>query len=962
MRVCDLAEWRVVRALQPYLVTATESTLQSLATDDPSNILRDTLDFLLYELGGFETAIPTHRDLGDDSISLFKSEIRKVLPVLDKLLSIDLFRLLERLAEQSQQQEHLELIQQGSLDLDIVLLDRELCSSVVLALESFNTCMETHFRAGLRLSTPFVDQCLAPAGTKFDFNHKGPIETFLSAVKRDLVECKSQAQHQVVLQLAGQKWQTIHRGSKSLYLSGCGTPKGWQEIEYLAFDVKNANPNDVRCSKLHNLCAAIADYLCFNRPLRLQAKEQGLYIIGSARHRTQGQNGVPVLSIATLLGNNHFRPLSFESLTSTGFTVSEKRELTLNLAWCLIHLFNCKWTDKAWSCDKIFLLESSNVDRNEILRNVPPYMECEQTEMPANEHSIQESLLGDSVFLRFAKLLVEIEIGERIVATERNNHGQASMWLTIDKIAEDGTPSAGDSYLKAIEGCLDLHREAYQSDHSDRATELKRMIYEDVVLPLEKDHSHYRRPNLKRQRSQSRENSRHELEEPRTLSATDPFSTAISPAYCRGVDEDEECVDDSSGFQQATDGGNCGQDAKRPRLQFSLHSDQPSENQFSVDQPPDDQNRKVRRSTRIATRVKSVTKTALSSVTSVSSKTKLKLSKDKSSTSVGSLTVEIFDDVAEESYDGRVMSISKRFFNAIDGFLESYLPDRSEYCYRAKDDDRRSSRRVRVCVIDTGLDMTHPSVVAAKSDHRLKETKSWLGDMADTYGHGTHAADLILRVAPEAELYVAKVAEGKFMPEKDIPLIVEAIDWAISQDVDIISMSFGLDKRNDSLDKAVNKAVAAGKILLAAAGNNGNNNPRAFPATNRHVICIHASDGKGKDGKISPQALENDDNFMTLGIAVPLTWKSNQVFMSGTSFSTPIAAAIAADVLEISKSMPMTPEQQDRLYSCDGMRKIFMLLSPGVDGRYRYVVPWGLWNSGRTEAIIRESILEQLDC
>jgi hypothetical protein len=89
----------------------------------------------------------------------------------------------------------------------------------------------------------------------------------------------------------------------------------------------------------------------------------------------------------------------------------------------------------------------------------------------------------------------------------------------------------------------------------------------------------------------------------------------------------------------------------------------------------------------------------------------------------------------------------------------------------------------------------------------------------------------------------------------------------MQQNVDIISMSLGLDKRNEELEKILDQAAVSGIILLAAAGNHGNYGPRAFPGTHRNVICVRASDGKGKDGGISPAAVNHDDSFMTLGMA-----------------------------------------------------------------------------------------------
>jgi subtilisin family serine protease len=66
---------------------------------------------------------------------------------------------------------------------------------------------------------------------------------------------------------------------------------------------------------------------------------------------------------------------------------------------------------------------------------------------------------------------------------------------------------------------------------------------------------------------------------------------------------------------------------------------------------------------------------------------------------------------------------------------------------------------VKVAILDTGIDATHPDV--RESKHQIKAFKSWLtsGDTHDSFGHGTHIAGLLLELAPDAELYIAKIAE-----------------------------------------------------------------------------------------------------------------------------------------------------------------------------------------------------------
>lgn len=74
---------------------------------------------------------------------------------------------------------------------------------------------------------------------------------------------------------------------------------------------------------------------------------------------------------------------------------------------------------------------------------------------------------------------------------------------------------------------------------------------------------------------------------------------------------------------------------------------------------------------------------------------------------------------------------------------------------------------IKIAVLDTGIDIKHNSVRAAKRQNRLKVMKSFVkGDesIVDFHGHGTHVAALLLKVAPDSQLYIAKVASGGKIP------------------------------------------------------------------------------------------------------------------------------------------------------------------------------------------------------
>lgn len=77
-------------------------------------------------------------------------------------------------------------------------------------------------------------------------------------------------------------------------------------------------------------------------------------------------------------------------------------------------------------------------------------------------------------------------------------------------------------------------------------------------------------------------------------------------------------------------------------------------------------------------------------------------------------------------------------------------------------------KRVRIAILDTGIDLGHPDFSKIDEDHpeygtpksRVKECKSFVGSEGgdhDHSGHGTHSAALLLKLAPQANVYVARV-------------------------------------------------------------------------------------------------------------------------------------------------------------------------------------------------------------
>lgn len=162
-------------------------------------------------------------------------------------------------------------------------------------------------------------------------------------------------------------------------------------------------------------------------------------------------------------------------------------------------------------------------------------------------------------------------------------------------------------------------------------------------------------------------------------------------------------------------------------------------------------------------------------------------------------------------------------------------------------------------------------------------------------------------------------------------------------------MSLGLDRLDAGIEKALDAAInpangSSRKIVFAAASNGGANVHRVYPARRNGVICISASDGYGNTGGFNPTPVgssNDNDSFTTLGVDVESKWDNKDVYKSSTSFSTPIAAGIASNILEFAmqEKVYTNDHQKQFLFSYQGITKVFRQMSVERDGYY-YITPW----------------------
>lgn len=224
---------------------------------------------------------------------------------------------------------------------------------------------------------------------------------------------------------------------------------------------------------------------------------------------------------------------------------------------------------------------------------------------------------------------------------------------------------------------------------------------------------------------------------------------------------------------------------------------------------------------------------------------------------------------------------------------------------------------ISLCIVDSGIDTSHPDL----KNINLMGWNDVINSSPDPYdddGHGTAMAGIIVAdgglngIAKNVNLYVAKAINSDGSGTDDG--IAEAVDWCVSQDSDIISLSLGGGQgiggdlfTTDSLEIAVENAIEQGVYVVAAAGNDGENDDGdvSSPGSVEDVICVggvtrlgnswSGSSEGDNNGRLWPNPIlpRNDPDkkpeIIAPGLEVPVLMTNSDSWWgwsSGTSAST----------------------------------------------------------------------------
>ncbi|WP_144649547.1 S8 family peptidase [Bacillus cereus] len=260
-------------------------------------------------------------------------------------------------------------------------------------------------------------------------------------------------------------------------------------------------------------------------------------------------------------------------------------------------------------------------------------------------------------------------------------------------------------------------------------------------------------------------------------------------------------------------------------------------------------------------------------------------------------------------------------------------------------DSQRSDPGVKVAVIDTGVQGSHPdlaSKVIYGHDYVDNDNTS-----DDGNGHGTHCAGItgaltnnsvgIAGVAPQTSIYAVRVLDNQGSGTLDA--VAQGIREAADSGAKVISLSLGAPNGGTALQQAVQYAWNKGSVIVAAAGNAGNTKAN-YPAYYSEVIAVASTDQSDKKSSFSTYGSWVD--VAAPGSNIYSTYKgSTYQSLSGTSMATPHVAGVAALLA-------------NQGYSNTQIRQIIESTTDKISGTGTY------WKNGRVNAYKAVQYAKQL--
>ena len=219
-----------------------------------------------------------------------------------------------------------------------------------------------------------------------------------------------------------------------------------------------------------------------------------------------------------------------------------------------------------------------------------------------------------------------------------------------------------------------------------------------------------------------------------------------------------------------------------------------------------------------------------------------------------------------------------------------------------------TGKGVRVCILDSGVEASHPAVGELESAVAISigdedEVVAVDDTEGDVSGHGTACAGIVRQLAPEASISSVRILGANFTGSGNV--LLGGLRYAIEQGFDVINMSLSTTKKPFAsvLHELADNAYFRRTVLVASA----HNMPvESYPWRFSSVISV------GSHEEADPLAFFYNPSppveFFGRGVSVEVPWLGGRTLtVSGNSFATPHISSICA--LLLSKHPELTPFQ-----------------------------------------------------
>jgi len=246
-----------------------------------------------------------------------------------------------------------------------------------------------------------------------------------------------------------------------------------------------------------------------------------------------------------------------------------------------------------------------------------------------------------------------------------------------------------------------------------------------------------------------------------------------------------------------------------------------------------------------------------------------------------------------------------------------------------------------IAIPDTGVEIDHPDLanniwvnpLEIAGDGIDNDLNGYVDDVngydfvdgdnnpSDLHGHGTHVAGTVAAVANNGIGVAGVCRRCSIMPLRFLDRngagttadAVKALRYAIDMEVDIISNSWGGSSSDPAIEALIIEARGAGIVVIAAAGNNGNEVP-VYPAAYPEVIAVGAT---GYDNLLA--SFSNYGDYVDIyapGVDIMSTTptgsftldssiESEYGILSGTSMAAPHVAGLVGLMIDFAPNITL---------------------------------------------------------